>query len=99
MGIRVVSRSGGDFPEYLLPSALVPDEGVSKSLSLGPHCLLFQFLNRAISKSSSFIGVSVGQLRFKSAISSSESSISNPVSESKIEEDFDAPGIGIDVGN
>lgn len=53
----------------------------------------------AISRSSLLIGVSVGQLRFNSAISSLERAISKPLSESKIDDEFDAPGIGIDAGN
>lgn len=45
------------------------------------------------------MGVSVGQLAFNCAISSSVSLMSTPVSESNIDDAVDAPGIGIEVGN
>lgn len=52
-----------------------------------------------MSSNSLLIGVSVGQLAFSSAISSWDSTISVPLSESRIELALEAPGMGIAVGN
>ena len=55
--------------------------------------------NFAISSNSPLIGVSVGQLAFSNSISSTESVISVPDSESRIDAALDAPGMGMEVGN